>query len=220
MFDSQYWYRPGDASTRVYNFNGYNGGTYWGNPTYPADSRRNIGANPVNPVNPFAQYGQVGNSNPSIPESMVQPCSTYPPPVPAGQLDLNAYVETRRNTAPVPGSAPQNNAWAPQSPVAASTSMQPNCASCAYAKNSGYSDVWNYSVSSFDKRGVWNNQYTQPRPVEMPSVSWNTPQHNAFDYNGYNYNTIGLNTNTFADHRPIEENWNDIARKNWSPESL
>ena len=219
MFDNQYWHRPGEASNGVYNFNGYNGGTYWGAPQYPSDSRRNIGTpSAANPVNPFNQYGQVGINNQAIPENMVQPCSTYPPSTPVGQLGLNAYVETRRNTAPVPGSAPQNNPWAPQSPVAAPA--QPDCAACAYANNNGgYTNAWNYTVSSFDKKGVWNNQYTQAKQLDMPNVAWDNPQQNS-GYNRYNYNTIGLNTNTFADHKPVDENWYEIATKNWSPESL
>lgn len=230
MYDTQYWYRPGDNSS-VYNFNGYNGGTYWGAPSYPSDSRRNLGnQNVVNPVNPFSQYGQVQSN--AIPENMVQPFSSYPPATPVGSMGspvagagLNAFVESRRNAVPA-GTAPQNNPWAQQAapaqvPQINALNVQPNCASCSFL-NGGSNNPWNYTVSSFDKKNVWNNEYTQPRPLDMPYDAWKNVNQQAQQgpnaYGQFNYATLGLNN--FANHQPVSENWNDIATKNWSPETL
>ena len=228
MYDNQYWYKPGN-NPNPYNFGGYNGGSYWGSSTYPSDSRRNLGAQcAVNPVNPFSQYGQVQNN--SIPENMVQPFSSYPPATPAGAMGapvagagLNAFVESRRNAPQANATTPQNNPWAQQTTPAPvqpnALNYQPNCATCGFMN--GGSGAWNYSVSSFDKKNVWNNEYTRPRPLDMPYDAWknvNKPAAPVGGYDQYNYTTLGLNTLT--SHQPVAENWNDIATKNWSPETL
>lgn len=227
MFESsQYWYNSQNS------YPTYASNCYWGNPSYQADSRRNIGNAPANPVNPFAQYGQVGQTQ-YIPESAVQPFSSYPPSTPSGISGaggLNSFVETRRNTVPA-STAPQNNPWVANQPATVQapvqTMTQPQNAltwGCIAPENHYSGPQWNYPVAGFDKKGCWQNEYTQPKQLDMPANAWQSvyqqpAQQNVFGgYQQFNYSTLDLNSGTHC--QPVADNWLDIATKNWSPDSL
>lgn len=224
---AQHTYQPAPQTDMFYwgGLNGY---------SQPNDlSRRNM-YNPMNPVNPTAPnpFQQYGNQSTTIPESAVQPFSSYPPstPMPNGSCGLNSMVESRRNTLTTT-TANQNNPWAMKTstPVPNTTPMgypQPNSNNAwgmqtqynYYAPNAYNSLYGNNSSFSFDKHNRWDNYYTQSRPFPMPNIDWNNQhQSNPNQYgcaNGVVY--PGYNPPMMNQFPTAPLNWKDKASENWS----
>lgn len=212
---------------------------YWGGsngygPSFNDGSRRNVlgPVNPVNPVNqaapnPFAQYG---NQSTTIPESAVQPFSSYPPstPMPNGG-GLNSMVESRRNALASTTAANQNNPWAvksnPPAPVPPGypaqnpgTGWNGPTSPYGYCTNEYNSLYANNPSFGFDKHNRWDNYYTQSRPYPMPNINWNEPQpsqQNPYAYGGNCYQG-GYNPATINQFPTAPMNWKDKATENWS----
>lgn len=191
---------------------------------YDYNSRRNAGS-PMNPVNPFTQFGQYGQPKATtIPESAVQPFSSYPPATPQQNMGLNAMVESRRNMV-TPQTAPQNNPWAqPQPQMPAPQPQAP--VFDPYACNPGYfggympgprvdmntSALYGNNQFGFDKHNSWENYYTQNRPLPMPVVDWRNPQPQQCA-NMYN---IPKGPQYPTNQNATSCSWTDISKTNWS----
>ena len=204
-------------SNEMYYWNGASGSF-----GYDVNSRRNMGT-PMNPVNPFSQYGQYGTQNQgSIPESAVQPYSSYPPSTPQQNMGLNSMVESRRNMT-TPQTNPQSNPWAQQAQMPTQT-PQPQAYN-SYMNNPGYfggympgsidhntSALYGSTQFGFDKHNTWENYYTQNRPLPMPTIDWKNQQGcgcNMYSIpSGPQYPTPNQGANNCS--------WSDISKTNWN----
>lgn len=222
---------------------------YWGGsngfgPSFNDGSRRNMFNNPMmnntmNPTNPVAPnpFQQYGNQSATIPESAVQPFSSYPPSTPMpNNGGLNSMVESRRNVLAATSVGNQNNPWAVKStppvpsPSIPTTQTPSNNAwgtpnPCNYYGPNEYNSLYNNHPSyGFNKQGRWENYYTQTRTFPMPNIDWNNNnmqnQYNQYGYptqncgmtpGGYGYNPSMVNQFPTA---PL--NWKDKATENWS----
>lgn len=212
----------------------WNGNSMMGlNPNvgYNDGSRRNI-MNPVNPmgapVNPFSQFGQAQPQ--AIPESAVQPFSSYPPSSPSTapqNLGLNSMVESRRNTPPTQPTV-QNNPWAPQ-PQVPQYPVQPLCqpingyfdpnVTPGYRVDMNTMALYGNGQFGFDKHNSWENYYTQNRTLAMPSINWNQPVQSMVPqgYAAYSQPVVQYPVNQF---QPVNQSWKDIAEKNWAGQNI
>lgn len=241
---AQHTYQPQQSALNYWD-GGMGMGTYM-NPYNNMDSRRNMGmapVSPMNPVNPFNQFGPSQNQQNAIPESQVQPFSTYPPQTPmanaAGGLN-GMLVDSRRNTPQQPmttnpWATAQQNQMAQQSAM----NMQQNPYMNPYANpymGSLYSGNVDYPYvdmntsalygnlgnnMGFDKKGIWDNYYTQSRALPMPVIDWRQQNQQNNYQNPYQYQqqnampqlsmkSIGTNN----------QNWKDIAEQNWANSSI
>lgn len=199
------------------------GGSYG---SYDANSRRNI-----NPVNPFTQFGQQKPAAQMIPESAVQPFSSYPPATPQQSYGLNSIVESRRNM-PAP-TVQQNNPWA-QTPAPQMAAPVVPDQTNSYIPQNAYFDPGYMPAKidmntaalygggyqmSYDKHNAWDNYYTQARTLPMPSIDWHgAPNCQQCGMNMYNApKAPQYPTNQF---KPANMNWADIAKTNWSEANL
>jgi hypothetical protein len=226
----QHTYQPQQNDS--FYWGGSFGNSFGPNMGYNDGSRRNTPINPVNPFgtqgpNPFNTFGQVNpNTQAGIPETAVQPFSSYPPSTPQPGMGLNGLVESRRNT-PLP-TAPQSNPWATQPTVPQFTPQAPQMSwnqpqvnpfdpyACQGPGNAlPMNTVALYNNNNqfgFDKRNSWENCYTQYRPLQTPAGNWNN-QNNQFGYNQYQQSAVQYpNMNQIP---TSQQSWKDIAIKNW-----
>lgn len=226
----QHTYQP---QQNMYNY--WDGGmgmmnTYM-NP-YNMDSRRN-GMMPMNPVNPFNQFGQTQQNN-VIPENMVQPFSSYPPSTPMGNASggLNSMLADSRRNINQPTT--NNNPWAPQqnmpAPIQPAPQPQQNPYMNQYAgyqnPYGGYFDIPRIDMNTaalygglgsglgFEKKGgTWDNYYTQTRALPMPVVDWRQQQMNPIQNQ---YQPQMQPQYPIQQMQTTQQNWKDIAERNWS----
>lgn len=213
------YYYPGNG----YNTNPYGYG-YGNNPQ--SDSRRNV----MNPVNPFNQFGQ--NQQNAIPESAVKPFSSYPPATPMGApsqpMGLNSLVESRRNIPTNTTPNTSSNPWATQQqPQPNPFQAQQNTTNfgmngCYDPYNPAYKIdpsmavlYGNTNPTPFDKHCSWDNFYTQPRNIDMPNINWNAQYNN----NQACYNNP-LPQYPVQQYPTAQQNWKEIAEKNWGSSNL
>jgi len=206
---------------------------------YQSDSRRAI--NPVNPYGVYPNPNQPMNGynpqNQAIPESQVQPFSSYPPSTPLGNVPnmggLNSLVDSRRN---FDNTLPQNNPWITQNPAPTYTQPQNNFNNNGYGGNfnNGYPSTFGnvesntlalYSSGSMGynrKVGAWDNCYVQNRAIPMPVIDWRQQQQN--QQNQQNQQVYSYQPNMQPQFPPqyqnTQANWAEIAVKNWSSNKL
>ena len=227
----QHTYQAPTNDTFFWNGSGING---FGNGIGYNDGSRRNAMNPVNPgccaPNPFTQFGQ--QQPQSIPESAVQPFSSYPPSTPCAipaqqnSFSLNSMVESRRNAPPT--QVGQNNPWAPQQqapqyPVAPQQPQfpQPSLGSYfdpnmtpGFRVDISSSALYGQSSFNFDKHNSWDNYYTQNRTIGMPNINWQPSNYSVPQgYAAYSQPTAQYPVNQFQTTQP---SWRDIAEKNWS----
>ena len=230
QLDSRYY--PG--SLNPYNIDpyGFNAYGYNGQP----DSRRNIGGNnAMNPVNPFAQFGQT-QSPTSIPETAVQPYSSYPPATPNGQqaMGLNAMIDSRRNVTSTP--ATSTNPWAQQQQNAFQAPTIPSVPSPVNTipggnQTSGWFDygctpgykidtnmlaLYGNNPYGFDRHQSWENYYTQERKLPMPTIDWRAISEAQAPYN----NRPAMPQYPVQQWPTAQVNWRESAEQIWSSPSL
>lgn len=235
----QHTYQPQQNDTFFWGGSFNNPSPFGMNGGYNDGSRRNAPINPVNPfggspaTNPFNTFGQTQANG--IPESAVQPFSSYPPSTPSAtnpnmNMGLNGLVESRRNV-PLP-TQPQNNPWAPQQPAAPQFTPQmptnpinwnPNpfdpyaCQGPGFSVDMNTAALYNSSGSQFgfDKRNAWENCYTSYRPIQTPGANWNTPPQQ-YSGNCYpQYQNAAVQYPNMAQIPTSQQSWKDIAVKNW-----
>lgn len=217
-------------------YNYWNGGTgmmdSYMNP-YGMDSRRNM-SGPMNPVNPFNQFGS--NQQNMIPESQVQPFSSYPPSAPMANAtgSLNGLIGDSRRNMVQPTTT--NNPWAPQqtpAPIQPQQTQLQNPYMNPYMNNPyGYVDIprmdsstaalyTNYgnSFAGFDKKNAWDNYYTQSRALPMPVVDWRQQQVNPMQYQ-YQYQQQPQPQYPINQMQTAQQSWKDIAERNWSTANI
>lgn len=202
-------------------------------------SRRNaFPMNPVNPMgmapNPFAQFGQV-SQNQAIPESAVQPFSSYPPagpnqacPPPMG-MGLNSMVESRRNAPANPTTA---NPWAPQQtqqaapqwptvpPTSTPNPYMGNPYDLGFRVDMNTMALYNNNSFGFDKHNTWDNYYTQDRGIGMPNINWNSMNNNNPMNQYYNTSYVPPQFKSINQFQTAPQSWKDIAEKNWASSNL
>ena len=217
------YYYPGN--------NGYNNPPYgYGyDNNYQPDSRRNM----MNPVNPFSQFGQTQPT--SIPENAVQPFSSYPASTPQQaqqqQMGLNAMIEgSRRNLTSV-NVNPADNPWAQNQQIPVNNNpFYPQAPVNTFNMNGCY-DPYNPlfnsiepsmmalyggfgTPSTFDKSNVWDNYYTQTRPLNLPNIDWTAMQNQQqYQYNQPMYNQPQYPVQQYP---TAQQSWKEIAERNWA----
>ncbi len=230
----QHTYQPQQNDS--FYWSGSLNGPFGPNMGYNDGSRRNM--NPVNPFapanpNPFAQFGQMQPTNPvnptgiptGIPESAVQPFSSYPPSTPAGNqpsMGLNSMIDSSRRNIPVM----ENNPWAPQP---TQPQFVPQSTPPANWNPTPF-DYWNFQNQGFrvdmntaalydnnnhfgfDKRQTWENCYTQYRPIHTPEANWNVPQPS---FCGYPQQGNTFQCPVMSQLQTSQLSWKDEAIKNW-----
>lgn len=180
------------------------------NPFDPT-SRRNVGQPTNYPAQTAGGYN-IFQQNPLyqqqyiVPESQVQPFSSYPPAQPPQTANMGfnqLAIDSRRNMGQqVVGSNLWNNA---QTPVQQTE--------VAYGYNvPQYTGPYNNFAPVFDKKTpLWDNYMTAPQQIAAPQIDWSAVQsaQNQQQY-GYNTNCVNYQIN------PANKNWVEIATQNFA----
>ena len=225
----QYTYRP---QQNIYNY--WDGGmamnmgatpSYFN--SYPnADSRRNT----MNPVNPFNAFG---NTQPGMPNTQMPTNGAFPTTVPMGNAaagGLNAMINDSRRNAPQ--NETSNNPWAPQQPQ----NNQMNVPTNPYANNPMAYGPYGFSGTScfnqpsplvncgmslptnFTTKNAWDNYYTQSRALPMPVIDWRQqPQQMQ---NPYQQPQQMQPQYPLQQIPTVQQNWKDIAERNWKNSNI
>ena len=175
-------------------------------------------APPMNPyMNPQMMNQNGFESRRFLPEPQTQP-------QPQQNMGLNAFVEMRRQTQPMP-QPPQVSPWAQMNnpPVApmnnANMFMQPYVDPMSFRPYGNYSDMAHGAICPpINKKMMWGDNAMPNMVYDMPNINWNAAPTQQSMYNpqpmnnGYMENPYGA-PSVFGSDRPVS--WDERAKSIW-----